>query len=421
MAMTRRMFVSTLAIAAAGESSWWRGDWWPSRGLFNACRPVPLPEALATHPAVSRALADIDRTKVWDCHVHLLGTGDEAAPAVWVNPTMASPWHPLQAMQKRFLLNASCLARQEAGDTGYVDRLRALSEPLADMRLMLLAFDYSYDENGERRPDLSTFYVANEYARTVAVRHPRWEWICSIHPYREDALEALRWAAAHGARAVKWLPPGMVIDPSSPHCDPFFETLKELNLPLLSHAGDEFAVRAKGHQHLGNPLLLRRALDHGVRVIVAHCASQGMGQDLRRRGKGKPEVSNFSLFMDMMKEPGYENLLYGDISATTQINRAPEALKALLTADAIHHRLLNGSDYPLVGVVPLFSLRQLVRLGLIDPGVASVVFELQQHNPLLFDLVLKRNLRWQGRRFPRQVFETASFFENGRAGRTNLS
>jgi mannonate dehydratase len=116
--------------------------------------------------------------------------------------------------------------------------------------------------------------------------------------------------------------------------------------------------------------------------------------------------------MDMMRNPAYEKLLYGDISATTQINRAPEALKALLTADHIHDRLLNGSDYPLPGIVPLFSLSQLVRLGLLDEQVAPAVFELQKYNPLLFDLALKRNLQWQGQRFPRQVFETASFFEN---------
>ncbi len=277
---------------------------------------------------------------------------------------------------------------------------------------MLLAFDYHYDEQGQRRPDLSTFSVSNEYTQAVAARHERLEWICSVHPYREDALDALRWSAARGARAVKWLPPAMGMDPSSPRCDPFFELMKELGIPLLSHAGDEFAVRASGHQNLGNPLLLRRALDHGVRVIVAHCASQGVGQDFRQRGKPKSEVSNFSLLMDMMRDPAYENLLYGDISATTQINRAPEALRALLAADDIHDRLLNGSDYPLPGIVPLFSDRQLVKLGLIDPEVAPVVFELQNHNPLLFDMVLKRNLEWQGKRFPPQVFETARFFES---------
>lgn len=47
---------------------------------------------------------------------------------------------------------------------------------------------------------------------------------------------------------------------------------------------------------------------------------------------------------------------------------------------------------------------QLQRLSLIEPRAASVVFELQKYNPLLFDLALKRNLEWQGRRFPRQIF-----------------
>jgi len=47
---------------------------------------------------------------------------------------------------------------------------------------------------------------------------------------------------------------------------------------------------------------------------------------------------------------------------------------------------------------------------MLDAETASVVFEVQKYNPLLFDLVLKRNLTWEGRRFPRQVFETFAFF-----------
>ncbi len=408
--MKRRLFLSSLAIAAAGGAVWWNRDWLPTRGLSNTC--LALPQALATHPAVSETLADMDGSRVWDCHVHLLGTGDQVAPNVWINPVMDSPWHPLQAIQKRLYLNASCVAEEKGGDAAYIERLLTLSNPLSEARLMLLAFDYSYDESGQRRPDLSTFYVSNEYAQAVAARHEQLEWICSVHPYREDAQDALRWCAARGARAVKWLPPAMGMDPSSPRCDPFYEAMKELGLPLLSHGGAELAVQGGGHQDLGNPQLLRRALDHGVRVIVAHCASQGVARDLRRPGKSEPEVSNFSLFMSMMRDPAYENLLYGDLSATTQINRAPEALKALLAADDIHDRLLNGSDYPLPGILPLFSLNQLLRLGVVDEQVAPVVFELQKYNPLLFDLVLKRYLQWQGQRFPRQVFETAGFFEN---------
>lgn len=398
-----------LAIVAVSGAAWWLRDWLPTRGLSNACLTASLPESLAEHPVVIGALDGIDLSKAWDCHVHLLGTGEAPASDVWVNPVMESALHPIQYLQKRFYLNASCVPQEEGGDTAYIGRLVALNDPLGGSRLMLLAFDYNHDEDGQRRPERSTFFVSNRYAQAVAASHEHLEWICSVHPYREDALEALRWCATRGARAVKWLPPAMGMDPSSPRCDSFFATMKDLDLPLLSHGGDELAVQGGGHQEYGNPLFLRRALEHRVRVIVAHCASEGMGRDLRQGTTG-PMVSNFSLFLSMMRNPAYEELLYGDLSAVTQINRAPEALRTLLLADDLHDRLLNGSDYPLPGVVPLFSPGQHVRLGLVDEATASVVFELQRHNPLLFDLILKRSLRWQGRRFPPKVFETAGFF-----------
>ncbi|MCP3870002.1 MAG: amidohydrolase family protein [Gammaproteobacteria bacterium] len=410
--MKRRTFLSLLTVAAAGGALWWQRDWLPVRGLSNPCLTAGLPVKLAEHPAVAEALADLDMTKVWDCHVHLLGTGDKETGGVWINPVMDSMRHPIQAMQKQLYLNASCVTEGEGGDEGFIQRLIALSEPVSGMRLMLLAFDYNYDDRGRRRPERSTFYISNAYAQSVAARDERLEWVCSVHPYREDAVEALEWAAARGARAVKWLPPAMGMDPSSPRCDPFYQSMQRLGLPLLTHGGDELAVQGGGHQNFGNPLLLRRPLENGVRVIVAHCASQGIGRDLQHSGKSQPERSNFSLFMDMMRDSAYSGLLYGDISATTQLNRAPEALRSLLQAEDLHHRLLNGSDYPLAGILPLFSQSQLEGLGLLDPEMATVIFELQKYNPLLFDLVLKRNLRWQGHRFPGAVFETSPVFLN---------
>jgi len=73
---------------------------------------------------------------------------------------------------------------------------------------------------------------------------------------------------------------------------------RELGLVLLSHAGEEQAVEAEEHQELGNPLRLRRALDRGVRVIVAHCASLGEGKDL-----DDPEgasADSFDLFLRLL-------------------------------------------------------------------------------------------------------------------------
>jgi predicted TIM-barrel fold metal-dependent hydrolase len=409
--LNRRALIGSFATLVGGGVLWWNRHWLPTRGLVNPCLTPSLPDEIANHPAVAAATQGLRRDQVWDCHVHLLGLGDVHPGEVWVNPMMDSPWHPLQVVQKRLYLNGSCPTEDLAADEGYLDRLEALIEEMPAVRLMLMAFDYHHDEDGRRREELSTFHVSNAHARSMSERHDRLEWICSVHPYREDAVEALRWSARHGARAVKWLPPAMGMDPSSARCDGFYDAMRELDLPLLTHGGDELAVQGGGHQHLGNPLLLRRPLEHGVRVIVAHCASQGVGQDLRKPKKADHPVRNFELLLDMMREPTYEALLFGDISAVTQINRAPESLKTLLLAEDLHHRLINGSDYPLTGILPLFSAGQLRDLGLIDPDAAGAIFEVQKHNPLYFDLVLKRSLRWQGHRFPAAVFETARFFE----------
>ena len=67
-------------------------------------------------------------------------------------------------------------------------------------------------------------------------------------------------AAGHGARAVKWLPPAMGIDPASARCDRFYAAAARLGLALLTHAGEEKAVHGAAEHGFGNPLKLRRAL-----------------------------------------------------------------------------------------------------------------------------------------------------------------
>src|SRR4029077_5634534 len=116
--------------------------------------------------------------------------------------------------------------------------------------------------------------------------------------------------ARRGGRMVKWLPNAMGIDPSDPLCDSYYQKMKELDLVLLSHGGEEKAVHAAEDQKLGNPLLLRGALDHGVKVIVAHCAGLGTNEDLddpqRRR------LPNFDLFLRLLAEKRYEGLVFAD-------------------------------------------------------------------------------------------------------------
>jgi mannonate dehydratase len=280
-------------------------------------------------------------------------------------------------------------------------------------KMLLYAFERAHDERGAPLPQRSGMYVPDAYARDTARAHPQvFEWVASIHPYRADCAEALARAKADGARAVKWLPSAMGIDPGSPLCDRCYGALARLDLPLVTHAGLARAVIGTDIQDYGNPLRLRRALDAGVRVVVAHCASMGRDRDLDQGAHG-PAVESFELFARLMDEARYAGRLYGDLSAITQVNRAGGTLARVLERADWHARLLNGSDYPLPGVMPLFSADYIVSLGLLEPGAAPVLSEIRAHNPLLFDFVLKRSLRLRGRALAARVFETRRFFEGG--------
>src|SRR5262249_20451638 len=153
------------------------------------------------------------------------------------------------------LTNAACADRR-AADRTFVKRLEELAEAFpAGVKLMLLAFDHHHDSAGRPSPQHSPLYIPDRYAAEIASRLPRrFEWIASIHPYRPDAVEALDAARRAGARAVKWLPNAMGIDPASPTCDRFYEALVRTATPLLTHAGEEAAVDTAAAQELGNPL-----------------------------------------------------------------------------------------------------------------------------------------------------------------------
>ncbi len=402
----RKILLGLAGLGIAGTAY----RYWPEDGFINPCLFEPIPGSLLGHDLVQAAWEGIDPTLFRDCHVHLIGTGDSGS-GLWVNSDMQSLMHPIQWLQRAFYLNGSCTPDNGRSDHAYIERLAGLLDQFpAGVKLMLLAFDYFHDEAGKRVPEASAFYTPNEYAASLAQESPdHFEWIASIHPYRRDAVTALRDAVENGALAVKWLPPAQGMDPASPLCDPFYQAAAKLEIPLLVHAGAELAVHGGNTEDFGNPLRLRRPLEHGVRVIVAHCASLGKGPDLDI-GPDGPAVHSFELFSRMMDEPRYEGLLFGDISSVTQVNRVGNALEALLNRDDWHPRLLNGSDYPLPGILPLFSLQQLERGGFIEKNDAEVLSAIRDYNPLIFDFVLKRTLRAGGKSFSPTLFQTKSFF-----------
>ncbi len=376
--------------------------------LFNPCGR--LSAELRNHELTQAGFAGLNMQDVWDCHVHLIGAGDSGSGA-WFSPKMRSLLHPGLYAQYRFYLNASCVdASRKNVDLDFRQRLLTLLDDFpAGFRAMAMAFDLAHDEMGKEDREHSAFYVPNDYAAGLAAQHPqRLMFTASVHPYREDAAEALRAAAAKGAVAVKWLPSAMNIDPASPRCDRFYQAMAALDLPLITHGGEEKAVDGAARQDLGNVLRLRRALDAGVRVVVAHCASHGTDRDLDTKENHR-EVQCFTLFERLMADPSYRGRLFGDVSAIPQTNRM-DTLPRILGHEEWRGRLLNGSDYPLPGVFPLFSVDALTKRGWLKPPVGEHLKRIREGNPLLFDFLLKRHLKIEGHSFGNEVFETARVF-----------
>ncbi|MDR2092442.1 MAG: amidohydrolase family protein [Azoarcus sp.] len=377
--------------------------------LVNPCRD-PAFDRLMESTWLARVWEGLDPAQVWDCHVHLAGIGDSGNGLV-VGERLLKLWHPVLYSQRLFYLNAGCVSSMPGTvDENYARRLALLLQNMPPgVKALIFAFDWHHDDKGLPVPDRSTFHVPDDYARRMAAAWPDvFAWAASIHPYRPDAVDRLEAAAAQGAKAVKWLPAAQNIDPGSKRCDAFFAALARLRLPLISHCGAEKAAQGVSMEHFGNPLKLRRALDAGVRVVVAHCASVGKDEDLDAPGK---KQTSFALFARLMDRPEWKAQLYGDISAIVLRNRKPEVIRTLLAREDWHGRLLNGSDYPLPGILPLISPAALAVEGLLPKEAVADLEILREHNPLYFDLALKRNLRWQGKSFPARVFETRAFFE----------
>jgi uncharacterized protein len=327
-----------------------------------------------------------------DHHTHIAGLGAGGTNA-FVNQKMLTWSHPFHHLKFKVYLSAAAVDDVENADAKMVQRLVNLVEHLPHPgKHRLLAFDKNYSRDGVANLEKTEFYVPNEYVFKLAEQYPdRFIPNISVNPYRPDALDELERWARRGARIVKWLPNAMGIDPSDPHCDPFYRKMKELDLILLSHGGEEKAVEADEDQKLGNPLLLRRALDHGVKVIVAHCAGLGENEDLD--DPERKQVSNFELFLRLMDDQRYEGLVFADISAMTQFNRLGKPLDTILARDDLHSRLVNGSDYPLPAINVLIRTSSLVRNGYITEDERACLNEIYDYNPLLFDFALKRTIK----------------------------
>ncbi len=339
---------------------------------------------------IESAYADVDAQNLHDHHVHLVGVDEKVGTEV--NPKMLSWLHPLHRIKTQIYLSAAGVDNIKNANEEYIERLvRLIQSNKNHGKSHILAFDHNYNSDGAINAAKSEFYVSNDYMFGVYEKYPDlFVPVISVHPYRKDAVQELEKWAKKGVKWIKWLPNAQGIDASNPRIDEYYKMMKKHGMILLTHVGEEQAVEAKEDQKLGNPLLFRRPLDMGVKVVMAHCASLGSDEDLDNSNK---KVPSFELFMRLMNDKKYEGLLYGEISATTQFNRLPTPILTLLENPNLHKRLVNGSDYPLPAINVIIQTKSLVKYGMITKQERLYLNEIYSYNPLVFDFVLKRTLR----------------------------
>ena len=355
------------------------------------------PEAQAL---IAKAMTGLRAECVRDIHLHVAGVGHEhdvfeTTSIPWVNPKMQSRINLSTFLKFKIYLNAAGIQKPELQspdkiNNDYVARIVDLWKfGKLPGKAHLLAFDRHYNEDGTPSLENTSFYMPNQTIWDISQKYPEiFTPTISVHPYRQDAIQELEKWAKLGVKFIKWLPNSMRIDPSRPQLDAYYDKVKELDMTILTHVGEERAVEGDQFQKLGNPLLYRKPLDKGVKIIMAHVASLGNCEDFEQGG----QKSCFQLFWRLFNEDKYKGILFGEISAVTIHTRLGEALLTILEHPELQTRLMNGSDYPLPAINWIYRTSQWKDQGYITDSERESLNQIYHYNPLLFDFVSKRTL-----------------------------
>jgi len=285
-------------------------------------------------------------TGILDMHCHAAGFGAGESGA-WVSPALRNSWK-FNLYLKIFGTNEKTVSAQ--GDQIVMDIIaRSLRESVHVDAAVILALDAPYTIEGELNCAAGEACVPNRFVGEAVKAHPELYFGASVHPNRHDALSELEWSKANGAVFVKWLPNIQDINPADERYVAYYNKLVELDLPLLTHVGDEDSF-SKTNNALGDPHLLHLALQCGVRVIAAHVASSGTSDG----------QCNVERLLEMM--PQYPNLM-ADLSTLTQFNRRKH-FPTVLNDTRLKGRLMYGTDYPLTNTPLVSPLQYFLRLDL---------------------------------------------------------
>lgn len=144
----------------------------------------------------------IDPNEIIDCHMHVGLCGD-----TWPQYGRFSEWFQKQILFKIFLLYAD-IPEDQVTDTKLHDAtVRLIDSAQVLDRVVCLALDPVYDQNGVRREDASNLWVANEYVLKLRSEVPdKVLFGASVHPYAPDFKQRVTECVNNGAVLLKWVP-----------------------------------------------------------------------------------------------------------------------------------------------------------------------------------------------------------------------
>ncbi|VAX11468.1 hypothetical protein MNBD_GAMMA26-2529 [hydrothermal vent metagenome] len=234
----------------------------------------------------------------------------------------------------------------------YVESMaKAVAESQHVEKICLFGVDSRLDEKGREIDRDKTVCAMTTDVLTVVDDHPD-EFIpfMSVNPRRTDGLDLIDEYVGRGCRGAKFLQNYWGVNLNEERFVPYYEKLKAHDIPLIIHIGSEYSIDADARFERTDMLALPLAT--GLKVIAAHMGLGQINYKFRfwRNLSKNPDYFDEDYFILLEMLQRHDNL-YADISAILAPMRA-RALRHLSKQDAVHEKILFGTDYP----VP-FSIR----------------------------------------------------------------
>ncbi|MES9852019.1 MAG: amidohydrolase family protein [Candidatus Thiodiazotropha sp. L084R] len=274
--------------------------------------------------------------KTIDIHTHLL------------NPNVSFD-RLYDKIAVRFFAKGLGVNPTQLRDRPYETYVEAMAASIRESQIVdkacLFGVDACFDERGREIERNKTVCAMNQDVLEVASNHPD-EFIpfFSINPRRANALELIDEQVEQGCKGAKFLQNYWGVDLNDEGLIPYYEKLKQYQLPLIIHIGSEYSITSYATYERVNMLDLPLAT--GVNVIAAH---MGLGRVIHRlqpwRNISKDPRYFDSDYFQLLEMLETHPNLYADISAILAPLRA-RALRHLSGQTNIHNKILFGTDYP---------------------------------------------------------------------------